>query len=73
MNLARGDVDAARRWMTDRGLTADDEVDYVHEFEHLTVARTLLAAGSTNTRSDCSIDSSTPPSGVAAAAPSSRS
>jgi LuxR family maltose regulon positive regulatory protein len=45
MNLARGDVDAARRWMTGRGLAADDEIHYVREFEHLTVARTLLAAG----------------------------
>jgi LuxR family maltose regulon positive regulatory protein len=43
--LARGDVAAARRWAGDRGLTADDELDYMHEFEHVTLARTLLASG----------------------------
>jgi LuxR family maltose regulon positive regulatory protein len=41
--LARGDVAAALGWATDRGLTADDELDYVREFEHLTLARVLLA------------------------------
>ena len=43
MHIARGDIGGARRWMTDRGLTARDAVDYVHEFELVTVARTLLA------------------------------
>jgi len=46
MHLARGDVDAARRWMTARGLTADDTVSYAREFELVTVARILLASGS---------------------------
>jgi LuxR family maltose regulon positive regulatory protein len=45
LHLARGDLAAARRWASDRGLTADDELDYLHEFEHVTLARTLLAAG----------------------------
>ena len=43
VQLARGDTAAAERWAADRGLTADDELSYVHEFEHLTLARTLLA------------------------------
>jgi LuxR family maltose regulon positive regulatory protein len=41
--LARGDVDAAARWAADRGLTADDGLTYVREFEHITLARILLA------------------------------
>jgi LuxR family maltose regulon positive regulatory protein len=41
--LARGDLDAALRWAERRGLTAGDELDYVTEFEHLTLARTLVA------------------------------
>ena len=41
--LARGDLPAARRWAADRGLSADDELSYVREFEHVTVARMLLA------------------------------
>ncbi len=44
--LARGGVDAALQWMSERGLTAHDDVAYVHEYEHLTVARVLLADGS---------------------------
>jgi LuxR family maltose regulon positive regulatory protein len=41
--LANGDVAAARRWVASRRLAADDELSYVHEFEHLTLARVLLA------------------------------
>ena len=43
MHLQRGNVDAAAAWVADRGLTAEDELDYVHEYEHITLARTLLA------------------------------
>ena len=43
VQLARGDLAAARRWAADGGLSADDELSYVREFEHVTVARTLLA------------------------------
>jgi LuxR family maltose regulon positive regulatory protein len=41
--LARGDVDAALAWVAERGLTAEDDLSYVHEFEHVTLALTLLA------------------------------
>ena len=43
VRLAQGDVAAARRWATERGLAPDDEPSYVHEYEHLTLARVLLA------------------------------
>lgn len=45
MDLAGGDLVAARRWASDRGLGVDDDLDYVHEFEHITLARILLADG----------------------------
>lgn len=45
VQLAGGDVDSALRWASDRGLAADDELSYVHEFEHLTLARVLLVLG----------------------------
>lgn len=43
VQLARGDLDAAHGWVTDRGLTADDELSYVHEYEHITLTRVLIA------------------------------
>jgi LuxR family maltose regulon positive regulatory protein len=46
VHLALGDVAAALRWAADRGVTADDQLDYVQEFEHITLARGLLADGS---------------------------
>ena len=43
IRLAQGDVATARRWATERGLAPDDEPSYVREYEHLTLARVLLA------------------------------
>ncbi len=43
LQLVRGDVRAAERWAADRSLTPDDEITYVREFDHLTLARILLA------------------------------
>jgi len=40
-----GDLDAGARWADAHGLSADDELSYVREFEHLTLARVLLARG----------------------------
>jgi LuxR family maltose regulon positive regulatory protein len=33
----------ASDWAHERGLSADDELSYLHEFEHITLARVLLA------------------------------
>jgi LuxR family maltose regulon positive regulatory protein len=41
--LASGDTAAPRRWASERGLTADDEVSYASEYEYVTLARVLLA------------------------------
>ncbi len=38
-----GEVDKARDWVRRQGLTADDELSYLRAFEHLTLARVLLA------------------------------
>ena len=43
LQLQDGDVDAAVAWARQAGLAADDELTYVHEYGHLTLARTLLA------------------------------
>ena len=41
--LAQGDLAAAARWTTERGLAAGDEPDYPTEPGHLVLARVLLA------------------------------
>ena len=46
MLVSHGDVAAAQDWARRRGLHADDEVPYVREYEYVTLARILLAAGS---------------------------
>ena len=43
VQLVHGDVVSALRWAADAGLTAEDDLSYVHEFEHITLARVLLA------------------------------
>ncbi len=44
--IVQGDNSAAAAWARDRGLSPDDEPEYLHEFDHLTLARLLLASGS---------------------------
>jgi len=41
--LAGGEVAAAARWVQQRGLGADDELDYPREGEYMVLARVLLA------------------------------
>jgi LuxR family maltose regulon positive regulatory protein len=43
--LAQGDVGGVDRWITERGLGADDEPSYPREPEYLVLARVLLAHG----------------------------
>jgi LuxR family transcriptional regulator, maltose regulon positive regulatory protein len=47
LRLAQGDIKAAARWAQERGLSAEDELccSPVSEFEHLTLARLLIAQG----------------------------
>lgn len=44
VDLAAGDLATAERWVASRGLDAADEPSYLREYEHLTLARVLLAA-----------------------------
>ena len=41
--LAQGRIEEAARWTEERGLSADDEVSYPRERDHLVLARVLLA------------------------------
>ena len=42
--LAEGDTAAGRRWASERGLTPGDDLSYLREYEHLTLARVLVAS-----------------------------
>jgi len=44
---AQGRVTEALGWAREQGLTADDSLSYVREFEHITLARVLLAQHAT--------------------------
>ena len=43
LQLANGDLAAAVSWVRAQDLGVEDELTYLHEFEHLTVAMVLLA------------------------------
>ena len=40
---ARGDVAGALSWVRRQGLSATDDLSYLHEYEHVTLARILIA------------------------------
>lgn len=41
--IAQGRLDEAFEWANERGLASDDELSYLREFEHITLAKALLA------------------------------
>ena len=45
VHLAAGDVAAAETWAVASGLTVEDDPTYLREYEHLTLARLVLATG----------------------------
>jgi LuxR family maltose regulon positive regulatory protein len=49
--IAEGNLSAAWGWAREHGVAAADELSYLHEFEHATLARLLLAQG-TRDRAD---------------------
>ena len=49
--IAQGNLSAAWGWAQEHGVAAADELSYLHEFEHATLARLLLAQG-TRDRAD---------------------
>lgn len=42
-HIRRGDLAAARQWVDGAGVAVDDEPSYLREYEHVTLARLLLA------------------------------
>ena len=56
VQIAAGDLSSAGGWAEDRAVSVDDEPDYLREYEHLTLARLLLAARTDrHDRSACSV------------------
>jgi LuxR family maltose regulon positive regulatory protein len=45
VSIAAGRMSEASAWARDRGLSTADDLRYLHEFEHATLARLLLAQG----------------------------
>jgi LuxR family maltose regulon positive regulatory protein len=43
IRIAQGDLSAAADWARERSLAVTDELSYLHQFEHLTLVRLLLA------------------------------
>jgi LuxR family maltose regulon positive regulatory protein len=43
VDLAAGDLAAVEEWARDHNVSTDDEVSFLHEYEHLTLVRLLLA------------------------------
>jgi LuxR family maltose regulon positive regulatory protein len=41
--VVQGSLGAALGWVSEQGLSADDDLSYMREFEHVTLARVLLA------------------------------
>jgi LuxR family maltose regulon positive regulatory protein len=56
--VAQGKLSEGWGWAREHGLSAADDLSYVHEFEHITVARLLLAQG-TRDRADHAIGEAT--------------
>jgi LuxR family transcriptional regulator, maltose regulon positive regulatory protein len=53
-HLLQGELAEALAWVAERGLSAQDDLSYVREFEHVTLARVLLALHRTE-RSESSL------------------
>jgi len=41
--IGQGSLDKAQGWVRERGLSVDDDLTYLREFEHITLARVLIA------------------------------
>jgi LuxR family maltose regulon positive regulatory protein len=52
VQIAAGDLSSAAEWARDRGIDVGDDPDYLHEYDHLTLARLLLAQHRTDQHPD---------------------
>lgn len=48
LHLKQGQLSKAQEWARELGLSIGDELSYLHEFEHITLARVLLAEYGSN-------------------------
>ena len=48
VRVAAGELAEALGWVRERRLSADDDLSYLHEYEHITLARVLLAKHATD-------------------------
>ena len=48
VRAAQGELGEALGWASERGLSVGDDLSYLHEFEHVTLARVLLARYATH-------------------------
>ena len=48
VRVAAGELAEALGWVRERRLSADDDLSYLHEYEHITLARVLLAKQATD-------------------------
>ncbi len=51
--IRQGRFDEALRWVREQDLSADDDLSYLREFEHITLARVLLARGEDEREEPC--------------------
>ena len=58
VQIAQGELGEALGWARERGLSVEDDLSYLREFEHITLARVLLA-GYTVERAERSIQEAT--------------
>jgi LuxR family maltose regulon positive regulatory protein len=56
--VVQGRLDEARGWVLERGISVDDDLTYLSEFEHVTLARVLMAEYDRD-REDCSMREAT--------------
>jgi LuxR family maltose regulon positive regulatory protein len=56
--LKQGKLAEAQGWAREQGLTVDDDIHYMREFEHITLARVLIAGGKSD-REAGSLDEAT--------------
>jgi len=52
VQIAAGDLSSVAGWADDRGVSVGDDADYLREYEHLTLARLLLAQHRAEQHSD---------------------
>ncbi len=56
LQIRLGDLESAERWAHDHDVTASQELSYLREFEHVTLAEAMLARGSHSGDRDALID-----------------